>query len=168
MANTAKVYSFQEALARLQNICSRSEKCAYDLTLKLQKWGVSAADSSKIVDSLRSSNFINDERYIRAYVQEKITISKWGQQKVTRMLKAKQLPVDLIEEVVSGINSEKYKEDLYNLLKKKNLQLKDESTYSRKGKLLRFALSRGYEYELAFDLLSSKDFYKNKTNLRYC
>lgn len=158
MAKINKKYSPQEALARLQNLCSRSEKCIYDIRLKLQHWGIPTDDGNKIINSLQESNFLNEERYARAYIKEKLDIAKWGRQKILRTLKAKQIPPTLICKIFAEFDDDKYRNDLLELLKKKNLTLKDESEYSRKAKLLRFALSRGYEYELTYDLLSSKHF----------
>ena len=157
MAKANKGYSPQQALARLQNLCSRSEKCIYDVKLKLQKWEIQPDEIQKIIASLQESNFINERRYVEAYVKEKLTISRWGRQKIARTLSAKQLPSDIIEEVLGSINDDRYKEELLELLKKKNLSIKDESEYSRKAKLLRFAISRGYEYGLVYEILLSKN-----------
>ncbi len=158
MAKTKKTYSPQEALAQLQNLCSRREICVYDIKLKLQKWEIDANESKKIIDTLQKSNFVNEERYARAYIKEKLNFAKWGRQKILHTLKAKQIPSALIDGILAEFNNDKYREGLIELLKKKNLSIKDESEYSRKAKLLRFALSRGYEYELAYELLSSKYF----------
>lgn len=161
MAKTSKIYSPQEALARLQNLCSRSEKCVYDVKLKLQQWGVEPNESDKIIRSLQESNFLNEERYVRAYIKEKLNFAKWGRQKILRALKAKRVSPALISETLAELDDDKYQDDLLELLKKKNRSIKDESEYSRKAKLLRFALSRGYEYELAYELLSSSDFFSS-------
>lgn len=158
MPKTKNAYSPQQALARLQNLCSRSEKCIYDIRLKLQQWGIEAIDGEKIIAALLESNFVNEKRYVEAYIKEKLAIAKWGQQKIIRMLKAKQLPDNLINETLNTIDCDKYKERLLELLKKKSLSIKDESAYNRKAKLLRFALSRGYEYNLVYELLSANDF----------
>ena len=156
MAKTHRTYSPQDALARLQNLCSRSEKCAYDVRLKLQQWEIDSASSNMVIDALQKNNFINDERYARAYIKDKLSIAKWGRQKILRTLKAKQIPLALINEIFAEYNDTKYQNDLLELLKKKNLSIKkEESEYGRKAKLLRFALSRGYEYNLVYNALSS-------------
>lgn len=162
MTKANKTYSPQEALARLQMLCSRSEKCTYDIKLKLQQWGVEPSESSKIIRSLQENSFLDEERYARAYIKEKLELAKWGRQKILRTLKAKQIPPALIDKIFAEFNDDKYRNDLLELLKKKQLTLKDESEYSKRAKLLRFALSRGYEYELTYQLLSSTDFFTAK------
>jgi regulatory protein len=132
--------------------------CSYDIKLKLQKWEIAADESKKIIAALQKSSFINEERYARAYIREKLDFEKWGHQKILRTLKAKQLPSALIGSILAEFNDDRYRENLIDLLKKKNLSIKDESVYSRKAKLLRFALARGYEYEMVYELLSSKHF----------
>ncbi|MDR0660349.1 MAG: RecX family transcriptional regulator [Prevotellaceae bacterium] len=158
MSKVRKIYTSQEALAKLKNLCSRSEKCIYDIKLKLQKWGIEPSESEKIIASLLNSKFVDEERYVNAYVREKLNLAKWGKQKIVRMLKAKQVQANLIDVALNDINNGKYKEKLVELLKKKNSSIKDESEYNRKAKLLRFALSRGYEYDLVHEVLSSNLF----------
>jgi regulatory protein len=147
-------YSPQQALVRLQNLCSRSEKCIYDIKLKLQKWEIEPAESEKIIASLQKNGFVNEDRYAEAYVKEKLNMAKWGRQKIIQSLKAKQVPLSLISKTLSNTDGDKYKVNLLELLKKKNMSIKSESECNRKAKLLRFALSRGYEYELVMELLS--------------
>ena len=158
MAKISKTYSPQEAVTKLQVLCSRSEKCVYDIELKLQKWEIDTTESKKIILSLQENSFINEERYVRAYIREKLDFAKWGKQKILRALKAKQISSSLINKALDELDDNKYREVLLELLKKKNLSIKDEAQYSRKAKLLRFALSRGYEYQLAYELISSKQF----------
>jgi len=155
MPDTDRTYSPQQALLSLQKLCSRSEKCAFDLKLKLQKWGLQPAECEQILAKLQKDGFVDEERYIRAYAQEKLLIAHWGRHKITRMLSVKQLPTNLIEAILQSFDSDRYRECLLELLMKKSLSLKNEAEGIRKAKLLRFALSRGYEYNLAYELLSS-------------
>lgn len=155
MAKQPKAYSPEYALARLQALCSRSEKCVYDLQLKLQKWGVSTDDAQKIIVRLQADKFVDEERYAHAYVREKTRFSKWGRQKITQMLKSKRIPSTLIENALAEINQNKYEEELRILLEKKNASIKADTLNERKAKLLRFALSRGYEYQLVYKVLST-------------
>ena len=155
MAKISKTYSPKEALARLQNLCSRSEKCIYDIKLKLQQWKIDVVESAKIIEMLQKYDFVNEERYVRAYVQEKLSFAKWGRQKILRALKVKQIPLELIAKIFAEHNDNKYRNDLLELLKKKSKSIKAEPQYNQKAKLLRFAISRGYEYNLVYEILSS-------------
>lgn len=143
----------QDALVRLQSLCSRSEKCIYDVRGKLALWKVEGTEADKLVDKLVADGFIDEQRYARAYVREKSTLSKWGVQKISRMLSAKRLPEATVKMALGELNAERYEADLLKLLTKKNGSLKAASKAIHTAKLLRFALSRGYEYELSLKII---------------
>ena len=58
-----------------------------------------------------------------------------------------------INEGLESINEEDYKEVLLHILTQKNRQLKDSDHYIRKGKLIRHALSKGFESYLITEVL---------------
>jgi regulatory protein len=53
-----------------------------------------------------------------------------------------------IKDSLDAIPKEEYQEVLQHILEQKNKQLKDADPYIRKGKLIRHALSRGFETRL--------------------
>ncbi len=154
MPKQRKTYSPQEALARLQDLCSRSEKCIYDIRQKLITWNISSTDADNIVTKLLTDKFVDEQRYANAYVREKLNIAKWGVQKIARSLSAKRIPTEVIRTALQELNPQNYESELLNLLKKKKQSIKADSERAYKDKLLRFALSRGYEYELCYRLIN--------------
>ena len=138
-----------QALARLQQLCSRAEKCVADVQKKLQDWKVPANEVAPVIKKLQAQGFIDEARYARAFVRDKNGLSHWGTAKIKQALQTKKISPALISEALQEINREKYKNDLLQLLQRKEAALKAAPPVERMARLLRFALGRGYEYDIA-------------------
>jgi regulatory protein len=140
----------QQALRRLQQLCSKSERCVSDVQKKLAAWHVAPEAWPTLVAQLQQQGFIDEDRYARAFVRDKHRLAHWGAMKIRQALQAKKIPAAAITAAMQEIDADTYQEELTRLLARKNASFKaGMSPADRKLKLLRFALSRGYEYELA-------------------
>jgi regulatory protein len=137
----------QQALSKAMAICSKAEKCVSDIQQKLNDWGIEQADSQKIIKTLIAEKFIDEERYTRYFVRDKFRFNQWGKVKIVFMLKSKKIPTAQIDEALLEINDENYLELLVKLLKDKAKKTKFVNEYDKKGKLVRFAQSKGFEFE---------------------
>jgi regulatory protein len=139
----------EQALARLQRACSRAEKCVADVRRKLAEWEVAREEASKIIARLQAGGFLDERRYAGAFVHDKITLSRWGALKVRKALKDKKIDDEIIREALCSIDKLTQEQHLAYLLSHKLKSLKPAPAADRKVKLLRFALGRGFEYEMA-------------------
>ncbi len=140
-----------QALSRLQKMCSRSEKCTADVQKKLYDWGVSKKEAAGIVAILQKQGFVNDGRYAKAFVRDKNKFSHWGVVKIKQALQVKNILPEIVSEALQELDMEAYRRELEVLLIRKNAALKSVANDNRKAKLLRFALSKGYEYAMAYE-----------------
>lgn len=140
-----KELSEKEALNKAAAYCSATEHCKSEVLDKLKGWGVDDDIAEKTVDILVREKFISDDRFARAYVRDKLRFAGWGRQKSAMMLRAKNIAPEIISEAISGIDENEYMEILFKILKAKERTLKYSSDYERRGKLMRFAASRGFE-----------------------
>ena len=138
----------EKATQRAQALCARQERCAHDIRLKLKQWQTSNTDTEKIIKQLVADGFINDERYARMFVRDKIKFNKWGPIKITYTLKSKHFPDDLIRIALSEIEDTNDESTLNELLSRKMKGIKAKSPYDLKSKLIRFGISRGFNYEI--------------------
>ena len=136
-----------EAIERLRYLCSKSERCIKDIRGKLKEWNFDG-NQDEIIQNLLSDDFINEQRYASAVVNDKIKFSKWGKAKVTYFLKEKGISNDIIMEALQNIIDADYEEIVTKELEKKNKSLKVTDSYQKKQKLLSFAYQRGYDIEL--------------------
>jgi len=138
--------SIDSALERLQKRCSLRELCQQDVINKLKDWGFSYEDSLELIVLLISNNFINEERYAKAYANDKVNLSSWGKQKIIQKLKAKNISSFNIKTAIDQIDQELYYIRLEALIAHKKPLLKGRAPYDIKQKLLRFLNSRGFVY----------------------
>jgi len=141
-----------EALNKAMKICSREEKCSFDIRQKLGQWQLPQDDHQKIIDQLIDEKFISDERYVHYFVRDKFKFNKWGKLKINYMLKMKHFPASLISQAINQeIPEEMYNQTLKELLEAKKAQINETDSMKLKAKLIRFATSRGYESGKVFD-----------------
>lgn len=153
MIRSKKIVTPQNALIRLEELCSRSEQCSGEARKKLFNWGISANDSDKIIKSLIERRFIDDRRFCSAFVRDKLMFSHWGKQKITLSLMQKQVDRDIISEGLEQIDEKVYSDILKKIVLAKARTIKDADTYDGRTRLFRFAVSRGFEPSLVSQVI---------------
>jgi regulatory protein len=115
---------------------------------KMRKWELTEAVQARVMARLVKERYVDDERYARAFVKDKIRYNKWGRRKVQQALWLKRIDDDVQQTVLDEISDEEYLKVLKPLLKQKSKSIKAESDYERNQKLVRFALGRGFTFDL--------------------
>lgn len=135
----------EEALNRVASYCSTAEHCRAEINEKLQRWGIAYETINRILDQLEVQKYIDDERYCRAFVKDKYRFAKWGKRKIAQGLYMKKIASDVAWRYLNEIDEDEYLSILNGLLasKRKSIHAKDD--YELNGKLMRFAMSRGFE-----------------------
>lgn len=134
-----------EALNKAAAYCTLCERCINEVSTKLTAWGILPAEQKKIIERLQSEGFIDEGRYCRAFVNDKLRFNRWGRIKITAALRDKRLPQELIKEAIEQIDEEEYTQVLRDVISIKHKELKWKEDYATKQKLIRFAASRGFE-----------------------
>lgn len=142
------------ALNILMNTCSKSEKCSFDVLKKLYDWGFSLDESNEILKNLIDNNYVNDSRYAKAFANDKYKFNHWGKIKISFTLKQKNISSSVISEALSLINNEKYFNIIEQEISKKLKTIKTENDYEIKAKLYRFSQSRGFEGNIANEIIN--------------
>ncbi|MDR1896434.1 MAG: RecX family transcriptional regulator [Prevotellaceae bacterium] len=147
---TKKNMSFDEVLQRMEAWCAVREVCVSEATTKMKRWDVNESDSGKIITLLQESKFIDEKRYVKAFVNDKLLLEKWGPLKVKSILKQKGIAAALIEQAINDKEPDVDQDNIVSeLLNKKHKSLKTGLNSSEiYAKLMRFGLSRGFDYSL--------------------
>ena len=98
---------------------------------------------------------MDDERYARAFVNDKVRYNKWGRLKVEQALWQKHISDDIRSRVLDEIDDDEYISVLQPLLKQKRKSTKAANDYEMKQKLIRFALGRGFTYDIICQCLEN-------------
>lgn len=138
----------QEAYLQLAALCAQAEHCQQEMRDKMKRWEIDETVQNRIIARLVKERYIDDERYARAFVKDKIRYNKWGRRKVQQALWQKRIDDDIQRHVLDEIEEKEYLDVLRPLLKQKRKTIKAQSDYELNQKLMRFALSRGFTFDI--------------------
>ena len=138
----------QDAYLQLAALCAQAEHCQQEMRDKMKRWDIDAAVQDRIITRLVKERYVDDERYARAFVKDKIRYNKWGRRKVQQGLWLKHIDADIQERVLSEVDDSEYLSVLRPLLKQKAKGIRAENDYERNQKLVRFALGRGFTFDI--------------------
>ena len=142
-----KEYTENELRNKAEVYCLAAERCPSEVEAKLQQWGASPETSAHILEHLQKERFVDTARFCRAFVRDKYRFNQWGRMKIIQALRMKQLSSEAITGGIAEIDEEEYARCLRALLQGKARGLKASSDYERNGKLIRFAMGRGFEMD---------------------
>ena len=138
----------QEAYLQLAALCAQAEHCQQEMRDKMKRWEMAPEVQERVIARLIKERYIDDERYARAFVKDKIRYNKWGRRKVQQGLWMKHIDDDIQQRVLSEVDDTEYLAVLKPLLKQKAKSIKAENDYELTQKLVRFALGRGFTYDI--------------------
>ena len=147
----------QEAFLQLASHCANAEHCQHEMLEKMKRWELSEEAQARIMSKLIAERYVDDERYARAFVNDKIRYNKWGRRKVQQGLWLKRIDKDIQQTVLDEIDEKEYLNVLKPLLKQKRKSIKANSDYELNQKLVRFALSRGFTFDIIRQCLDVSD-----------
>ena len=147
----------QEAYLQLAALCAQAEHCQQEMRDKMKRWEMAPEVQERVITRLIKERYIDDERYARAFVKDKIRYNKWGRRKVQQGLWMKHIDDDIQQRVLSEVDDAEYLTVLKPLLEQKAKSIKAENDYELTQKLVRFALGRGFTYDIIRQCLDVDD-----------
>lgn len=137
-----------QALARLTAACARAEHCMGEMYEKMRRWGIEADAQERISTYLKEHRYIDDERFARLFVRDKMQFNKWGRRKIEQALWAKQVDETIYKNILDEIDQKEWKAILLPALNAKKKSIKAATPYESYAKLVRFAMSRGFTMDI--------------------
>ena len=138
----------QEAYLQLAALCAQAEHCEQEMRDKMKRWEIDESVQNQVIGRLTKERYIDNERYARAFVKDKIRYNKWGRRKVQQALWLKRIDEEIQQRVLDEIDEKEYLNVLRPLLKQKRKSIKAQSDYELNQKLVRFALGRGFTFDI--------------------
>lgn len=151
------LYTEQEAYQKLSALCALSEQCCYDVMKKMKRWEVADEMAEKVVARLIKEKFIDEERYARAFVKDKFHYNHWGRVRIEKELKMRKIAAKHIEAGLEELKEEDNMDALRKIIEKKRPTVKGKNEYEVRGKLMRFALGRGFAMDDIMKVVGSLD-----------
>lgn len=154
-----KTVTEQEALLKLSALCSRAEHSSGEMREKMRRWALSSEESERVLNRLIDERFVDDERFARFFVRDKIRFDRWGRRKIDQALYRKGVDAAVRSRVLDAVPAGDYEAVLRELLAAKRRTVTASSEYELCGKLVRFAISRGFDMDIVRRCISSADDY---------
>jgi regulatory protein len=154
----AKPLTSDQVLDKMAKYCAYQERCVKDVRDKLMTYDISQADRDKVLEYLLDNRFVNDERFAKSFVRGKVHQSGWGMNKIRFHLIQKGIAKDIIDEALQQTDEEVYRQRLIDILKAKSKTVKAETDFERKRKLAAYAMQKGFEGGLVWEVVKGLDF----------
>jgi regulatory protein len=146
-----------DAYLTLAALCAQAEHCQYEMLEKMRRWELPEEEQARVMQRLVTERYVDDERYARAFVKDKVRYNKWGRRKVEQALWQKRIDEDIRQRVLDEVDDDEYLSVLKPLLQQKRRTTKASSDYELNQKLVRFAISRGFTYDIIRKCLDIDD-----------
>jgi len=146
-----KTYTVQEATKKLERYCAYQERSHQEVRQKLMDMHMIPEAIDVITIHLLEHNFLNEERFAKAYVSGKFKIKKWGKSRLTYQLKQKGVSKVNINQALTEIENGEYIEVFNDLAEKKVLQIKETNKLKKKRKFVDYFLRLGWESHLVYE-----------------
>ena len=62
----------EQVLNKLTTLCARGEHCQQEMLDKMRRWEIDKSTQARVMEYLLKEKFIDEERYTRCFVEEKI------------------------------------------------------------------------------------------------
>ena len=149
----AQPLSPDQILDKMAKYCAYQERCVKDVRDKLKTFDLSQEEQDKILDYLLDNRFVSNKRFAQSFVRGKVNQSGWGLNKIRFHLMKKGIDKETIEDAFGQINETAYRQRLIDILKTKSKTVKAATDFEKKQKLAAYALQKGFESSLVWEIL---------------
>ena len=146
-----KPYTLKEATKVLEHYCAYQERCHKEVKEKLQNMHMIPEVIDTIMVHLIEHNFLNEERFAKAFVSGKFRIKKWGKHRLTQELKRKEISPVIIRKSLAEIDESVYLETFNDLAQKRVETIKETNKLKKRKKFVNYFLYRGWESHLVYE-----------------
>lgn len=146
-----------QAIRKLAAECSKSEHCSGEMLEKMRRWKLTEEQQAQVMAYLIENKYVDDTRYARLYVRDKLRFNKWGPRKIEQGLWAKHVDEAVYRPFIDEVTVEEWQEVLAPLLKVKRRSMSDAAGYEARMKLVRYAMGRGFTMDVIERCLSCSE-----------
>ena len=145
-----KVYTVHEILKKMEHYCAYQERCHQEVENKLKEFRLIPEAREHIILQLLDNNFLNEERFSKAFARGKFRIKKWGRQRIVRELKARNISEYNINSALAEIDHEEYVSVFEEAALKKLDTITEKDRNRKRKKLSDYLLYHGWESNLVY------------------
>lgn len=150
---TIKVYTSAQAFVKIASFCAYQERTQQEVRSKLYEYGIKTDEVEVIIVKLIEENFLNEERFAKAFAGGKFRVKKWGRNKIIRELEMRNLSAYCIKSGLKEIEEQDYLDTIHQIITKKTDEVSAKNSYQKTYKIAQYLISRGFEADLVWDIL---------------
>jgi regulatory protein len=143
----------QQALLKAAAFCAYQERCYQEVEAKLSEWGIFGTDAGELMIKLSEQNYLNEERFAKAFAGGKFRTKKWGRNKIRLALKQKKISDYCINIGMKEIDETAYSAILTELATQKLASFSGSNPLIQKNKTAQWLMAKGFEADLIWDIL---------------
>ena len=154
---TRKFITPQQALLKAQKYCAYQERSQQEVRDKLYSLELHKKDVEQIIAELITSGFLKEERFALAFAGGKFRMKGWGRIKIKKALRQKDISENLIKQALKSIDDFEYKRTLKKIIEERIQQVKEPNLQKKNYKIAQYAISKGFEPELVWQLFTDRN-----------
>jgi len=129
------------------------ERAPKEVADKLAEWDARPEEIDQLIKELKEENFIDEERFARAFCHDKFLFNKWGKRRITREIRKYDLPNNVVDQGLAYINQKEYEKTLAHLAQQKWNKIKESELIKKKQKTVNYLTQKGFESELIWSAI---------------
>jgi regulatory protein len=133
--------------------CGYQERTVKEVQEKLRGWGVEGKNEAHIIQALKEDRFLDEGRYIAAFIRGKFLGKKWGKEKLAAVLTSKGLDQVLVRQGLAMIEDADYLQRLRDVAERRRASLAEASSTEARRKLMNYLFQKGYEFDLVMQVV---------------
>lgn len=142
-----------QAKQSIKHFCAYQERCHSEVKEKLFSSGLNAREVDEIISELISEDYLNEERFAKAFARGKFRMKHWGRIKIRYELKKRQVSEYCIKKGMLEIDGDEYDKTLTRLFEEKEKTLaREKNIFIKKRKMMDYLTQKGYERDLIMEL----------------
>ena len=146
----------KDALRKAASFCAYQERTQQEVRKRLDAWDIYGDDAEEVIAELIGQGYLSEARFASSFAGGKFRIKGWGKRKITQHLSQRGITGYNLNQALAQIPPADYRATLTELLDKKRNLLRDDNPLVIKQKLVRYALSKGYEPALIWEVLGAE------------
>jgi regulatory protein len=131
-------------LQSLMRFCAYRERAEHEVHQKAVQLGLLPAEIKSALATLKEEGFLNQDRFLRAYVHDKRSFQGWGPYKIQAHLRQYQIPNHDIQQALEDVAPEAWIDILRRLVKQKNSLPTENWDAEQRQKMFRWLYGRGF------------------------
>ena len=153
--------SVKELIQKLESYCAYQERCHREVETKLRSMTNDEDEIGEVIVHLLQYNYLNEERFARAFARGKNRIKHWGKSRITMELKQRKISDTIIKLALTEIDQDEYDSAFEDLAERHWESIRETNIYKKLKKFCDFLLRKGYDsgkvYEVMKEIERLKD-----------